>query len=79
MTSDADAAELEPEPDDEEDCPSVLLDFVRPKVMDGPWHQLATEPMARRATIQLKVHRQIVQSILFDEADNRDLLRRLLR
>jgi hypothetical protein len=32
MTFDADAAELEPEPDDEEDGPPILLDLVRPKV-----------------------------------------------
>ena len=35
----------------------------------GPWHQAATEPMPRRATIRLKVHRQVVQSIPLDEAD----------
>lgn len=36
---------------------------------DGGPCQAATEPIARRATIQLKVHRQIVQSIPLDEAD----------
>jgi hypothetical protein len=34
MTFDADAAELEPEPDEEEDGPSLLLDLVRPKVVE---------------------------------------------
>jgi hypothetical protein len=33
MTFDADAAELEPEPDDEDDSPPVLLELVRPKWM----------------------------------------------
>jgi hypothetical protein len=34
MTFDAEAAELEPEPDDEEDGPAVtLLDFAGPKVV----------------------------------------------
>ena len=32
MTFDADAAQLEPEPDEEEDGPPLLLDLVRPKV-----------------------------------------------
>jgi len=35
MTFDADAAELEPEPDDEEDGPPVVLDLVRPKMVRG--------------------------------------------
>ena len=35
-----------------------------------PWHDAgSTEPMARRATIQLKVQRQLVQSISLDDAD----------
>jgi hypothetical protein len=34
MTFDADAAELEPEPDDEEDGPPLLLDVVRLKVVE---------------------------------------------
>jgi hypothetical protein len=33
MTFDADAADLEPEPDDEEDGRPVLLDLVRPKTV----------------------------------------------
>ena len=33
--------------------------------------------MARRATIQLKVHRQVVQSIPLDDADIECLLQRL--
>ena len=33
MTFDADAAELEPEPDDEEDGPPVVVDLVRPNVV----------------------------------------------
>jgi hypothetical protein len=32
MTFDAEAAELEPEADDEEDGPPVVLDLLRPKV-----------------------------------------------
>ena len=35
LTLDADAAELEPEPDDEEDRPPVVLDLVRPKMVRG--------------------------------------------
>ena len=34
MTFDADAAELEPEPDDEEDGPPVVLEFVGPKMLE---------------------------------------------
>ena len=34
MTFDADAAELEPEPDEEENGPPLLLDVVRPKVVE---------------------------------------------
>jgi hypothetical protein len=34
MTFDAEAAELEPEPDEEEDGPPVVLDFLRPKVVE---------------------------------------------
>ena len=34
MIFDADAAELEPEPDEEEDGPPLLLDVVRPKVVE---------------------------------------------
>ena len=34
MTFDADAAELEPEPDDEEDGPPVVLELVRPKMVE---------------------------------------------
>jgi hypothetical protein len=34
MTFDAEAAELEPEADDEEDGPPVVLDFLRPKVVE---------------------------------------------
>jgi hypothetical protein len=33
MTFDAEAAELEPEPDDEEDCPPVV-ELVRPKMVE---------------------------------------------
>ena len=33
MTFDADAAELEPEPDDEDDSPPVVVELVRPKVV----------------------------------------------
>ena len=33
MTFDAEAAELEPEPDHEEDGPPVVIDLVRPKVV----------------------------------------------
>jgi hypothetical protein len=33
MTFDADATELEQEPDDEEDGPPVLVELVRPKVV----------------------------------------------
>jgi hypothetical protein len=33
MTFDADAAEFEPEPDDEEDGPPVVLELVRPKMV----------------------------------------------
>ena len=73
MTFDADAAELEPEPDDEEDGPPIVLDLVRPKVVERrrviPFRLGRLSPMARRATIQLKVHRQLVQSIPLDDAD----------
>ena len=41
MTFDADAAELEPEPDDEEDGPPVVLDLTPPKGL-GPWRALAS-------------------------------------
>ena len=34
MTFDAEAAELEPEPDDEEEGPPVVVELVRPKVME---------------------------------------------
>ena len=34
MTFDAEAAELEPEPDGEGDGPPVLVELVRPKVME---------------------------------------------
>jgi hypothetical protein len=34
MTFDAEAAELEPEPDDEEDGPAVVVDLVRPKMVE---------------------------------------------
>jgi hypothetical protein len=34
MTFDAEAAELEPEPDEEEDGPPVVLDFLRTKVVE---------------------------------------------
>jgi hypothetical protein len=34
MTYDGDAAELEPEPDDEEDGPPVVLEFVGPKMLE---------------------------------------------
>jgi hypothetical protein len=34
MTFDAEAADLEPEPDDEEDSPPVLLDLVRPRMVE---------------------------------------------
>jgi hypothetical protein len=34
MTFDADAADLEPEPDGEEDGPPLLVELVRPKVME---------------------------------------------
>ena len=34
MTFDAEAAELEPEADDEEDGPPVVLDFLPPKVVE---------------------------------------------
>jgi hypothetical protein len=34
MTFDAEAADLEPEPDHEEDCPPVLLDLVPSKVVE---------------------------------------------
>ncbi len=34
MTYDGDAAELEPEPDDEEDGPPVVLELVRPKMVE---------------------------------------------
>jgi hypothetical protein len=33
LTFDADAAELEPEPDDEEDGPPMILDLVRPRMV----------------------------------------------
>ena len=33
MTFDAESAELEPEPDGEEDGPPVLLDLVQPKLV----------------------------------------------
>jgi hypothetical protein len=71
MTFDAEAADLEPEPDDEEDGPPLLFDLVRPKVVERgePSGWAATDPMARRATIQLKVHRQLVQSIPLDDED----------
>jgi hypothetical protein len=34
MTFDAEAAELEPEPDDEEDGPPVVVDFLRPRIVE---------------------------------------------
>jgi hypothetical protein len=34
MTFDADAAELEPEPDEEEDGPPVVVELVRPKMVE---------------------------------------------
>jgi hypothetical protein len=34
MTFDAKAAEFEAEPDDEEDCPPVVVDLVRPKIVE---------------------------------------------
>ena len=34
MIFDAEAAELEPEPDEEEDGPPVVVELVRPKVME---------------------------------------------
>jgi hypothetical protein len=33
MTFDAEAADLEPEPDDQEDCPPVVVELARSKVM----------------------------------------------
>jgi hypothetical protein len=33
MTFEAEAVELEPEPDDEEDGPAVVVDLVRPKMV----------------------------------------------
>jgi hypothetical protein len=34
MTFDANAAELEPEPDDEEDGPPVVVELVRPRTVE---------------------------------------------
>jgi hypothetical protein len=34
MTFDAEAADLEPEPDDEEDGPAVVVEFVGPKMLE---------------------------------------------
>jgi hypothetical protein len=34
MTFDAEAADLEPEPDDEEDSPPVVVELVRPKMVE---------------------------------------------
>jgi hypothetical protein len=34
MAFDAEAAELEPEPDDEEDGPPIVVDLVRPKMVE---------------------------------------------
>jgi hypothetical protein len=34
MTFDAEAADLEPEPDDEEDGPPVVLEFVRARMVE---------------------------------------------
>jgi hypothetical protein len=34
MTFDAEAADLEPEPDDEEDGPPVVIDLLRTKVVE---------------------------------------------
>ena len=80
MTFDAAAADLEdgadaePDADDEEDGPPVLLlELARPKVVRRrrhSWHQpVLLSHMARRATIQLKVHRQLVQSIPLGQAN----------
>ena len=72
MTFDADAAELEPEPDDEEDGPPVVLEFWGRKCWSegGPGVGLRRlSSMARRAAIQLKVHRQLVHSIPLDDED----------
>ena len=56
LTFDTDAAELEPEPDDG-------------GATAGTWRQaVSTEPMPRRATIQLKVHRQLDTSKKLGEA-----------
>jgi hypothetical protein len=41
MTFDADAAELEPEPDDEEDGPPFLVELVPPKMVER-WRALAS-------------------------------------
>ena len=53
MTFDAEAAQLEPEPDDEDHGVPVLVQLLRPEWRsEAPWGQAAsTEPMARRATI----------------------------
>src|SRR5690606_4697038 len=78
LTFNADAAEREdggddePDADAEEDGSPTVIELMRPKVIRRRRHshQAAwAEPMARRATIQLKVHRYIVQSIPLDEAD----------
>jgi hypothetical protein len=37
MTLDADAAELEPEPDEEADGPPVVIDLVQPKMVERRW------------------------------------------
>jgi hypothetical protein len=34
MTFDAEAADLEPEPDDEEDGPAILIELMRPKTVE---------------------------------------------
>jgi hypothetical protein len=46
MTFDADAAELEPEADDEEDGPPVIVELVQPKAIArrrGPWQGRLTK------------------------------------
>ena len=42
LTFDADAADLEPEPDDEEDGPPVVVDLARPKVVGRRRRALAS-------------------------------------
>ena len=62
VTIDAEAAELETDPDDEEDGSPIVVDLVPAKMVERRRGHTALQdrlsPKAGRATLQLNVHRQ---------------------